>query len=782
MTKLKIIRAAFREIQKLSPVPLQIVCEILRRLSQGDDRHSKSLQGYENLRRTRLGDVRVIWQRVDSDSIVVIKAGLRGDVYDHAFDRRDRTDPRMVEELLNPQGTSLAENPAYEWKQVTDEENWYKFVYGGYQYSPVLTQYQRAALAELTQQWQSVSSHKAWLVQSAPGTGKTVCAAMLACELHQEYGWNTMLVVPESLRRDIGEYSEVKRLIQLQKKGFCLCSFRECLGIIAPDLYQRLLTPQQELQILQGAASRARQAGFLRGKLEKIEPADVLLYQAFVLDTTNHNQAKHALYKKNEQQILNLKLINHSFWERELYARKLAHHLCRVDVANYLKLSPPIPPNYGEHTVFIIDEAQDFLLAELQALQAVSVAWNHLGHNTYLWLLGDLNQRIQPTDFLWGQLEMGKPTFLLRNYRNSRYILEFANQFLQLAKQENYKLGGKHKEIPEPAKPEYAVEVGEPVRLLKCASPEEALKFIDLLNQISLETSDERHFLKKLANRIKVFWHNHPQKYCNYNSIEILNAEQAKGREFEACVAFRIFEQQSTKAPSLEECFCWYTLLTRSRSRLLVVATNADLQRLNIAGYNFFQNCVEIDANQAVNWITEVASGVDFSQFREDKKNIQKQLLQACSQGCPYWDTYLALQAARVEGDRLYQWEQQAIRCLQQHSMQQLNAELNEAQNISLRCLLLRAMNCSWYAVEEAAKLRQSDLQEYERLLTSIAQDLHSKNLPYEAARVLTRLGRDLPPEYPFQEIAQQSGSLVSLLCQNIISRSFPDMNSDENI
>jgi len=774
MAKVKIIRAAFREIQRLAPIPLQMVSEILRRLSQGDDRHTISLQGYEHLRRTRLGDVRVIWERLNSDSILVIKAGLRGDVYDRAFEQRDRNDVRTLKELLNPQGTSLGENPAYEWNHASDEESWYKFVYGGYQYSPVLTEHQRAALAELTQQWRDVS-HKAWLVQSAPGTGKTVCAAMLACELHQEYGWNTMLVVPESLRRDIGEYSQVKHLIESQTKGFWLCTFRDCLQIIAPNLHQRLLTPQQELQILQGAAARARQAGFFREKLDKIEPADVLLYQAFVLDTSNYNQAKHAVYKKNEQRISSLKLINRSFWDRELNSRKLAEYLCRVDVANHLKLNPPPIPKYGENTVFIIDEAQDFLLAELQAMQAVSANWNSQGHTTYLWLLGDLNQRIQPTDFLWGQLELGKPTLLLRNYRNSRHILEFANQFLQLAKQENQKFGGKHKEIPEPAQPEYAVEVGEPVRLLKCTSPESALDFLDLLIQKSLATTDERYFLKKSANQIKVLWQNTSEKYGNYNSIEILNVEQAKGREFEACVAFRIFEEQGTKAPSLEEIFCWYTLLTRSRSRLLIVATNTDLERLKIVGYDFFQTCAEIEPDRAVNWITEVASGVDFSLFREEQTNIQQQLLQACKQGSPYWDTYLALQVARVEGERLYQWEQEAIGCLQKHSMQKLNAELNQAQNISLRCLLLRAMNCSWYAVEAANNLYESDPQEYERLIKNIAQDLHNKNLPYEAARVMKKLGNTLPESYPFREIADQSDCLVSLFCQAIVSRKFAE-------
>lgn len=768
MPKVKIIRAAFREIQKLPPLALQSVCEILRRLSQGDDRHTKCLEGYDNLRRTRAGRVRVIWERSNSDIILAIKAGWRGDVYDSAFDSCDRTAPRTVEELLNPQGIPLAENPAYEWNEEEDDDAWYKFVYGGYQYSPVLTHYQREVLSELTQQWRAASS-KAWLVQSAPGTGKTVCAALLACEIHQEYGWNTMLIVPEALRRDIAEYSEVKRILQQGQEGFWLCTFRDCLRIIASNLYARLLDPEKEWQVLQGAAIRARIAGKL-----KIGQSDVLLYQAFVLDRENQNGEKNALYKSYENRIQDLRRIGRKVWNRELSERNLFNHLCRSDAANELQLNPPVPLNNAERTIFILDEAQDFLLAELQALKAVREAWEKQGHPTYLWLLGDLNQRIQPTGFLWGQLKLGKPLPLMRNYRNSRRILEFANQFLKFARQDNYKFGGRHREIPAPANPEYAVEAGEPVRLLECSSPDEALQFLDLLRRQSWHAADERRFLKEAANRVKVLWPYPEQQYCNSSGIEILNAEKAKGREFEACVAFRIFQGNGTSSPSMEESFQWYTMLTRPRSRLLVVATTADLERLRLDGHNYFQDCKRIDTQEAVSWIVEIGSGGDFAQFRDDVHNIKKQLLLACESGCPYWDTYLALQLAGVEGDSLYQWEQDAISGLKQHSHEHLKAELNQTQNISLRCLLLRSMDCSWQAVEEASQTGKSD-REYERLLESIAKDLKNKNLPYEAARVLARLGQPWPEGYPFTEIAQKSGSLVSLLCQAMVSRPLPN-------
>lgn len=43
----------------------------------------------------------------------MIKAGLRDNVYDDAFDERDHYLPITVTELINPQGTELAEHPAY---------------------------------------------------------------------------------------------------------------------------------------------------------------------------------------------------------------------------------------------------------------------------------------------------------------------------------------------------------------------------------------------------------------------------------------------------------------------------------------------------------------------------------------------------------------------------------------------------------------------------------------------------------------------------------------------
>lgn len=806
----KIIRAAFREIQKLSYDNFQIVYQIISGLSQGSHQDVKSLQGYEKLWRTRDGKLRVIWER-DSGNIVVIKAGLRGDVYDRVFDSRNRTDSleiKAIEELNKPQGTALIDHPAYEiplkntnWNQ--EENRWYKFIYANYyRYSPVLTRYQKQPFDELMQH--GIWSTKNWLVQSAPGTGKTVCAALLACELHRDQKWNTMLIVPPSVREDLENYSEIKKIKEQNSEGFWLGTFPDWVREVDPELGARLATSEEELTALREVVRFQPFAP----SLAEISSRDVLLYQAFVLEQENYNQHRNAIYQENRQRIEILENIRPEWWRR-----KLGNRLCNLDVATQLKSAPPPPPYQNQPTILIVDESQDFLLAKLKALIAVREAWENQRHSTYLWLLGDLNQRIQPVDFDWGQLELGRRIELKYNYRNSRHILKFANQFLEFANQENARYDGRH--FPEPSDPEYAVEEGEQVRLLEYSSSELALEFLGLLEEFldlqvksSGEGQGERYFLQQSANQVKVLWTNPDENQYEFSNIEILNAEKAKGREFDACVAFRIFENNGTSR--LEESFQWYTLLTRPRSRLLVVATTEELDRI---GRNYFEYCETIDPAQAASWITEFASGVDINLLIDNVQKTQEKLLKGCDNGHPYLDTYFVLNLAKIESEILYQWEQEAINRLQgvanfyllaiakllnnqyfrlldchfhaliqQCRLQQRSNSLQEelenvpSDNISLRCLLLRAMNCSWQAVEEASRFQNSNQEEYQRLVESIAKDLEHKDLLYEAARVREKIGQPIPKYFPFcDQIANRSGSLVSLLCQAMLDRPFPD-------
>jgi mRNA-degrading endonuclease RelE of RelBE toxin-antitoxin system len=752
---IKIIRAAFREIQKLAPNELQKVYEILRRLSVGDNRHTKALKGYDKLLRTRLGDWRVIWQR-DENNIIVIKAGLRGGVYDDAFDQSDRTHLQVVEELLHPQGTELAENPAYQWNHKEDTD-WYKFVYGSYRYSPILTQYQRNILDEplriLCSHCESTAddfeNNASVVIQSAPGTGKTVCATLFACEINRVFGWNTMLIVPEALRRDISEFSEVKQ--SLDNDNFWLGTFPQWLAKINPEFENRLASPQQELESLRQAM------GFSNST--EINYNDVLLYQAFILKENSQKQNKNVMFQANASRINTLLKISKKHWYNALSCR-----LSRLDAANILKSKSFKPPTNADCTILIIDEAQDFFLSELQAIISVCKHWANQGHQTYLWLLGDLNQRIQPTDFTWAQLQIKNTIELLKNYRNSRQIIEFANQFWQVAKEITAK--NKCKELPPPANPDNAFEIGDSVCLLECNSKTEALEFLEKLGGEYAREENRRYLLRDLAKAVKVLSKNIVNTHEN---LVILNAQKAKGREFEACVAFCLFEGNGT--PTLEESFQWYTLLTRARSRLLIVLTTAEINRLQSSGYDYFQKCDRANAETAIKWISEIASDADLNQITDD---VQQRLWKRCESGYLYWDTYLALQFAGVTETELYKWEIQAIALLKKHSHIHLHQELEKTENISLRCLLFRAMDYSWQAVTEISELKNSDNQEYKRLLKSIAKDLEAKGLPYEAARVRALItDGKYKQSLPFwQEVTQDfHRPLVSLLCQSFVSR-----------
>ncbi|BAZ12523.1 hypothetical protein NIES4071_43540 [Calothrix sp. NIES-4071] len=759
MAEVKIIRAAFREIQKLPPADLQRIYQILHRLSQGDERQTKALKGFDNLLRTRSGKWRVIWQRADHN-VVVIKAGLRDSVYDDAFDERACSQTQVIEELLHPQGTALEENPAYQWNHEQDTD-WYRFVYGSYRYSPILTNYQRNILDEplriLCSQYQPTTVHQfedssCIVIQSAPGTGKTVCATLFACEIHRNFGWNTMLIVPEALRRDISEFSEVKTAAT--QENFWLGTFPQWLTKINPEFKNRLASGQEELEALQQALKYSRQ--------NDITTNDVLLYQAFVLDENKHRaNDKNVMYQVNSHRVESLLKISKKHFYKALSCR-----ISRSDAAKILQNSLNINPSNSECTLLIIDETQDYLLSELQAIISVCKSWAAQGHQTYLWLLGDLNQRIQATDFNWSQLQIKNSIELVRNYRNSRQILEFANQFWEVAK--TITSENKCKELPLPANPQHAFETGENVRLLECASKEEAIAFLDELAGECGSEENRRYLLRDLAKAVKVLSNS---ALNSHENLVILNPEKAKGREFEACVAFCLFEGEGK--PTLEESFQWYTLLTRARSRLLVVVTTPEIRRLQDNGYDFFQKCETIDQKGAINWISEVVSDADLNQITSD---VLSRLLKRCETGYIYWDTYLALQFAGVENAELYKWETQAITLLKKHTHEHLNSELQKTQNIHLRCLLLRAMESSWQAVAEAEVLKDTDFQEYKYLLKSIAKDLEAKGLPYEAARVRSHIydGKYEQNLSFWQDINSQSNlnePLVTLLCESFTSR-----------
>jgi mRNA-degrading endonuclease RelE of RelBE toxin-antitoxin system len=765
MAEVAIIRAAFREIQKLTLDKLKKVYDTLLQLSREERTDTKHLQGYPSLRRTRTGDLRIIWQlQNDSNVILVIKVGQRDRIYDRLFELNEYNfdETRLLEELRSPNDVEASEHPTYKWESQ-DWKSWYQYVYGSYRYTPILTPYQRNLFNEPWQTLYNPHYSKTWLIQSSPGTGKTVCSTLFACELSEDNNTNVFLIIPEALQSELLAYPEVKKA--QSQDNFWVGIFRDWLAKINLSSSEELATSEQELDALREATDRTRTPN--SPKSEDINQTHVLLYQAFILDQENENRSRNAIYRYYQQQgiLEKLKQIQPQSW-----TKALSGYLCRLDAARKLKSSDPPPvPNNAVRNILIVDEAQDYLLAELQALMSICDQWTEQGVDTHLWLLGDLNQRIQPTDFDWGQLELNTQQQLQinRNYRNSRRILEFANQFVEeAARQETRRLNSR-----DPIKvtnPEDAFEVGENVGLLVYNSITDANKFLRDLAQISEEQESKRYLLHDLANAVKVLSPHHDLNESE--GLIMLDAERAKGREFEACVAFRLFEGEGQ--PSIEDSFQWYTLLTRARSRLLIVATEDEVNRL---GKSYFEACEPIEPQQAIAWITEVASDIDLDQIPRD---VKQRLFERCRRGKLYWDTYLALDLAGYRDDELNHWETEAINLLREH-LTTLQAELDQTYDPRLRCLLLRGMQKSWEAVSEIAELQDSNLKEYQRIIEAIAQDLEQKNLPLEAARVRAKINPSdwEANNYPFPEIGNYSCSLIPALSHAFKTRIESQLN-----
>ncbi|MBD2135450.1 DEAD/DEAH box helicase family protein [Sphaerospermopsis sp. FACHB-1094] len=812
---IRIVRAAFREIQKLSHQYSETVAEILKQMRQGNLGDCKKLKGCTDLWRTKQGDVRVIWQQIKSQEILVIKAGLRKDVYQGVIEDRDRNPTYTLANLMGIEESQVEDIPTFNFN-VNKTSSWYQFIYGAYLYSPHLTQEQIKLFDQLLETLQRSYSYSRYLeltninsvlLQSAPGTGKTVCAAVIASEFYKNHNCNVVLILPEALCSELREYTEIKEILQDQQSSFFVGSFAEWLCQSAPELYQ-LATSSEELQALQAEAQRVHAIS----RNELLPYRDLILFRAFVLARDEIYQSRHPNYHENIPRLEFLRRnINLSRWEERLGHKKS----WLQGVKEITEFAYPVEDR--NTTIFILDEVQDYLRYEITAIIGMLERWqNHYQHNSILWLLGDRNQNIMPTDFDWGQLELTRTNSLRYNYRNTKCIIEFANIFHSFAQAANS--GGRH--LPQPSNPEDAFEKGELVKILEFSSEEQALQILTKLSKkiINTSSSNQRSLLREISSRVKVICKNIPEKYKNLPGIDYLNVQQAKGREFDGCVAFCVLGGEGK--PSFEEATSWYTIFTRPRYRLLVIATTEEINRI---GRDKFNKCEPIqisNIDEPLKWITEFANGEQILKNTEGVRNIIYQGLSSKPIKI-YWDTYAALRLTKINNTQLAEIENTSIKYLagvadlgydlyllaiakllynqyfrlldfyfhtliqqrhlanQQHKniLQELNLLQPEqirsdSDRIPLRCLLLRALGSYWDAVEEASLLQKIDPQECKRIISEIANELERKQLIYEAARVRMKIGISIPEDYPFRkEIIKQDGSLVSLLCHAAINK-----------
>ncbi|MDB9446576.1 hypothetical protein [Anabaena sp. CS-542/02] len=769
---IKITRSVFRHILKLHNY-FEDIAQVLRDISQGNLGDKKKLRGYQDLWRTKRGDIRVVWTR-NNYEILVIAAGLRDYVYDIISENVNPEGAITLAELLGVEPTRVEHLPTYQFdhKRVT---SWYEFVYGGYLYSPLLTPEQQAISQELiTALPPNHTPINSFLLQSAPGTGKTVCAALIACELFSNQGWNVALIVPEALRSDLENFTEIKSILQEQdlnsqeqRPNFFLGTFKEWLQQAEPNIYAQISTDEEELTAFHS---------------DNIKYRDLVLFRAFVLKEHNLGDLNNnRTYIENEAVIQQLRRVNINDWKQRL-----------GDKTTWLdgleEITETIPPPEGIRTLLIFDEAQDYLMAEIEAIKQMLLRWHQHNHSHVLWLLGDMNQRIKPTGFDWGQLKLNTTHSLTYNYRNTRRILEFANIFHDFARQANSQNQGRW--LPDPSDPKNCFEEGEPVRILECNSPEELSQVLSRLNDRVLNR-DDRYLLQRISSRVKLIHQDIAPKYQNLPGIDYLNVAQAKGREFDACVAFSVFEGQGTL--SMEEASNLYTIFTRPRYRLLIISTTDQIERIGRTHFNQCQFFNFSDADQPLAWITEFGNGEQISQDFEAIRNLIDKGLRSQPLRL-YWDTYAALRAARVDNQTVLEIEQTAIEILRASQkdkiiLQELtelklletNSFWSPIDIVPLKCLLFRALGRYWDAVEEISQLQDRELEEYRSLvILNIADKLEQQGLIYEAARVRMRIGKDIPQDYPFRDIiADQRGSIVSVLCQAAINQIYQGETND---
>lgn len=773
MTKysVKVVRAVLKDLQRLSQGYSEDIAHTIHELSQGRLGNRRKLQGYRGLWRTRRNEIRVIWTPLRNNAVLVIKAGLRGQVYKDVGEDRNRHNPLNLFDVLKIQAAQTEDLPTYEVN--LDPQSWDRFVYGDYLYSPVLTQAQKTVFKEFNRAALDLYSDPdrvtSLLLQSSPGTGKTVLAAFIASELHQS-AFNVALILPEMLCEYVKEIANIKQILQQDSRRLFVGTLREWFKKVAPkQLHAKVASFSEELAAFRNAM-RANQ-DFSRH--------DWYLYRSFINPGDQFAHDRDPIYQDNQARIDEIR--------RHLMPERLQINLQNKKswLDGLEELTARLAPiNQGANaTIFIFDEAQDYLLHELQLIVEMLKRWKRDGHPTVICLLGDMNQRIYPVNFDWSHLGLNRPYTLKYNYRNTEKILEFANIFHGFARQINR--GNRH--LPEPSSPSDAFEKGEPVKLLECASKEEAWHFLEQLSQTIRSSTDKhdrgRYLMRKLSDRVTLIHQSIPEERQNLDGIEYVSVEKAKGREFEACIAFCVFAGEG-ETPSFEEANNWYMIFTRPRYRLLAIATSDEITRI---GRNHFQKCEHFNISNRQSllaWIAELSNAEDLIQ----NSNAISDLIDRGLETKPiriYWDTYTALQRARIDDGQIAEIEAKIVAALKNQDRDILHEELDQTKfifsvidRVQLRCLILRSLDKYWEAVDEAAEIEQDYPQEYHRLLNAIADELVVKGLIYEAARIRAKIGLPLPREYPFSDaINGQTGSLVSLLCQAAIAKISADNN-----
>lgn len=774
MRQIQFTRKAIKDLQKLQSsgslkTPERLLHQLAETKKEDKFSHTIHLSGYKHLWRSRIdlgggSSLRLIWsENIDNGSLRFLYA-----------DQRD-SDTYAVD--LN----QLPQEPAYLWHGESGAE-WILFMNGAYNASPLLTQQQRLTSAEVGINNRYIAhgaSNRigffAHITQSPPGTGKTITAAVRACELYKS-GWNVIFLLPQRLLEDVKGFRCMQSIPSDLQQGFFYGTFQDWIARSSPELSRLAMSPKDELSLLQKLAIRAEQSK-QKLKLQDVGLRDLILFQAFVLNEGSEH-SKNSVYIDNQDRIEALTHVKPDWWNQGLL--KLGKQ-SRSNIAQRLgerwkDISSSTLAEERVGSIIIVDEAQDYLTSEIEALKQLCTALHRDSHPTHLWLLGDLNQRIMPVDFNWGALELVESEVVdWKCFRNSKHILQFSNLLLSPVREASHSQKAR---LPyQPADPDKAYEVGEPVKLVVYPDQATAETFLESLSQsIGIshdEIKEDRSLVRKLANRVKILT-SETYKSQYSDELDFLNVHEAKGREFDACIAFNIFNFAG-QSPTSEDWWQWYTLLTRTRSRLLVVVTQAQCDLLRTHVPDILLKCEHISAqcqsaiDSLCQWIRSENNDVEFS--IAEREVVKRYIIGALKGEKPilYWDTYQVLDRLKISGKERTALEEEMLQLIKRYPISLIIAELNtveqEVGSGMLTSLLLRSLGQCWKAALAVDWLKKADLNEYTRIIEAISGMLEANDLYVEAARLrCQKLDIPYPAHFPFSEAAQTEGSLVDVL------------------
>ncbi|AIE76121.1 hypothetical protein [Synechocystis sp. PCC 6714] len=784
MVSIHITRYAIQQLRKLrSAMNNRVIPDIFDQLSLGGIggthilRHSRCTE-YCKRRLEGGGYLRLFFDDHSPSHCTVIAAVLRDDdTYDQDFD-------------------ALPRNPCYAWNGETGWE-WDWYINEGYLYSaqPSDQQIRDTDEAVKTDNYRPNNGNNhpdyhrvpyySTIHQSAPGTGKTLNAAEKACELAY-LGQNVVFLLPEALiDQQITEYRCIRQILQEPAgENLFIGTFHQWLAEAFPQLPFQAASPTKELAILQQIAQQHRH--WQTSGRDPITYRDILLYQLYVI---NENCREDDVFGDNKSRIQELRDIRPQWWQEAWTGEELCRRDYTLKVLQYFQQNPPATPTPNWGTSIIIDEAQDYLVEEIEIIKHLCHHWQtEAKHPVNLWLLGDINQRIAPVDFTWGGLHLNKTRELKwDNYRTTESILTLANRFQARA---NASKPEGAKWLPKPTDPKFCFEKpGDTVKLLVYPDLTTAETFLDpLVAAISQQISEwqEKHSLQwRLAARARLFCSDHyhvsPDRV---KFLEFMPVSQAKGREFDSCIAFCLFDLPQNGG-QMEAYTKWYTQLTRARSRLLIVTTEAQLAQM---GEEIFENLTITKGEKTVNaierlnyqnpqevtdalgWITELTSSLDTS--ATGRQGLREIILESALQSDPilYYDLYYVLKSYDISSQETMAIEADIVNLLFNNA--ELQAPLKvyfqqpEVEEVPrLQTLIYRCLGQSWQAAEIAQSLKQSDPGTYQEVMTGIQQDLHHRNLPLEADRLARFYGLETSAnEFDNASWFKTSDKLIPLL------------------